>query len=254
MRSQIVNVRRTSSLLGLTAASLFLMLSCVQPAQAAHRLIHTLLRQQPSSSDVRPALGRELAKESRETAGADDSDQFKHSFAVQMIAKLTGLSLEHAYWVCVVFNFAIVAVVIVWAAKKNLPGMFRNRTNFIQKAMAEARKASDEANRRLAEIESRLARLDSEIAEMRIPAEKEAAEEEQRIKAAAEEDARRIVESAEQEISAAARAARRDLTGYAADLAVSLAKKQIHVDAATDQQLVHNFVQQLPINGDKRKG
>jgi len=63
------------------------------------------------------------------------------------------------------------------------------------------------------------------------------------------------VESAEQEIAAAARAARRELTAYAADLAVTLAKKQIHVDAATDQALVREFAQQLPVNrSETRKG
>jgi len=35
------------------------------------------------------------------------------------------------------------------------------------------------------------------------------------------------------------------LTAYAADLAVGLAKKQIHVDATTDQALVRTFVGQL---------
>ena len=67
---------------------------------------------------------------------------------------------------------------------------------------------------------------------------KKPAAEEKRIKAAAAEDARKIVESAQQEIAAAAKSARRELTAYAADLAVSLAKKQIMVDAATDQATV----------------
>jgi len=120
--------------------------------------------------------------------------------------------------------------------------------------MLEARKASEEANRRLAGIESRLSKLDVEIGEMRAAAEKEAAAEEQRIKAAAEDDARKIVESAEQEITAVARAARRELTTFAADLAVSLAKKQIQIDAATDQKLIHHFAQQLQTNGDEPKG
>ena len=108
-------------------------------------------------------------------------------------------------------NFAVIAGTIFYFWKKNLPGVFRNRTASIQQAMVEARKASEEANRRLAEIESRLSRLDSEIAGMRDAAEKEAAAEEARIKAAAEEDARKIVESAEQEIAAAAKLARREL-------------------------------------------
>lgn len=191
------------------------------------------------------SVNGDLAKESREAAAEDDQAQFKRSAAVQMVAKLTGLSLDNAYWLCVVFNFAIVAGAVGYFSKKNLPGMFRNRTASIQKAMQEARQASEDANRRLAEIETRLSRLDTEIAEMRAGAEKEAVAEEARIKAAAEEDGRKIVESAEQEIAAAAKLARRALTNYAANLAVSLASKQIKVDPATDQALVRSFAQEL---------
>jgi len=111
--------------------------------------------------------------------------------------------------------------------------------------MQEAQKASEEARRRLAEIESRLMKLDVEIGMMRNAAEKEGAAEEARIQAAAEDDARKIVASAEQEIAAAAKAARRQLTAYAGDLAVALAQKQIRVDAATDQALVRSFSGQL---------
>lgn len=187
----------------------------------------------------------ELAQASREAAGEDEQAQFKHSAAVQLVARLTGLSLEHAYWLCVLFNFAVMAGTILYLSKKNLPGLFRGRTASIQKAMQEARQASDEANRRLAEIETRLSRLDTEISGMRAAAEKEAIAEEARIKAAAEEDARKIVQSAEQEIAAAAKAVRRELTAFAANLAVSLAGKQIKVDAATDQALVREFSQEL---------
>jgi F-type H+-transporting ATPase subunit b len=191
-------------------------------------------------------MNGELAKESRHAAAEDDDQaQFKRSASVQMVAKLTGLSLDHAYWLCVVLNFAIVAGAVVYFSKKNLPGMFRNRTASIQKAMQEARLASEDANRRLAEIETRLSRLDTEIAGMRSNAEQEAVAEEARIKAAAEEDGRKIVESAEQEIAAAAKLARRELTTYAANLAVSLAARQIKVDPATDQALVRGFAQEL---------
>lgn len=196
--------------------------------------------------------GAQLARESREAAGEDDQSQFKHSSSVKLVARLTGLSLEHAYWLCVSLNFLIIAAAIVWLSKKNLPGLFRNRTASIQKAMEEARKASQDANRRLAEIEARLARLDGEIGEMRGVADNEAVAEEARIKAAAAEDARKVVEMAEQEIAAAAKAARRELTAYAADLAVTLAKKQIQVDPTTDQALVRSFAEQLS-NGGRRK-
>ena len=211
--------------------------------------------QQSSQPSRQSSLSQQLVKETREAAGEDDQSQFKQSPSVRWVAQLTGLDLEHAYWICVLLNFVVVAAAIYWLSRKTLPGLFLNRTASIQKAIEEARKASDDANRRLAEIEARLAKLDVEINAMRAAAEKEAAVEDQKIKAAAAEDARKIVESAEQEIAAAAKSARRELTAYAADLAVALAKKQIHVDAAADQSLLRNFAQQLSANGgETQKG
>ena len=202
---------------------------------------------QESNDSARQTPGRELAHESREAAGEekDETAEFKRSASVRLLAKVTGLSLQQAYWLSVVLNFVVIAAIFVWAGRKYLPGMFRDRTAAIQKAMQEAQKASEEARRRLAEIESRLMKLDVEIGMMRDAAETEAAAEEARIQAAAQEDARKIVAAAEQEIAAAAKAARRQLTAHAADLAVGLAQKQIRVDAATDQALVRNFAGQL---------
>jgi F-type H+-transporting ATPase subunit b len=196
--------------------------------------------------------GQQLAHESKEAAGEekDEMAEFKQSASVRAIAKLTGLKLQQAYWLSVVLNFVVIAAAIVWASRKYLPGMFRDRSAAIQKAMQEAQMASEEARRRLADIESRLMKLDGEIGMMRDAAEQEGAAEEARIQAAAAEDARKIVTSAEQEIAAAAKAARRQLTAYAADLAVGLARKQIHVDAATDQALVRNFAQELGASSD----
>ncbi|HLZ39545.1 MAG TPA: ATP synthase F0 subunit B [Candidatus Sulfotelmatobacter sp.] len=197
------------------------------------------------TAGIRP--GRELAHESREAAGEekDEFEQFKHSPSVQLISRLTGLNLQQSYWLSMALNFAVIAGVIIWAGRRYLPGIFRDRTSAIQKAMQEAQKASEEARRKLAEIESRLMKLDVEIGMMRDAAEKEGAAEEARIQAAAQEDARKIVASAEQEIAAAAKAARRQLTAHAADLAVGLAQKQIRVDPATDQALVRDFASQL---------
>jgi len=204
---------------------------------------------QPQSDDSsrQPGFARRLTRETREAAGEekDDKAQFKESAAVRFIARKTGWSPGTAYLLCVLLNFAVIARIILWVSRKYLPGAFRARTAAIQKAMQEAQKASEEARRRLAEIESRLMKLDVEIGMMRDTAEKEAAAEEARIQAAAQEDARKMLESAQLEIAAALKAARRELTAYAADLAIGLAQKQIHVDAATDQSLVRNFAGQL---------
>ncbi|MBS1850007.1 MAG: ATP synthase F0 subunit B [Acidobacteria bacterium] len=201
--------------------------------------------QQTTAGEQPRSAAQELVHESREAAGEDEHAKFKHSASVQLIARLTGLSLDHAYWLSVILNFAVIAIGLAWVARKKLPGVFRDRTSAIQKAMEEARKASEEAQRRLADVERRLMRLDAEIGQMHMDAEKEAAAEEARIKAAAEEDRRKIVQGAQQEISAAAKAARRDLSAFAADLAVSLAQKQIQVDVKTDQSLVQDFAGQL---------
>jgi F-type H+-transporting ATPase subunit b len=204
------------------------------------------------SSQETSSPGRQLAHESKEAAGEekDEMAEFKQSASVKLISRITGLGLQRSYWLSIITNFVVIAAVIVWAGRKYLPGIFRDRTAAIQKAMQEAQKASEEARRRLADIEARLMQLDGEIGLMRNAAEKEGVAEEARIQAAAQEDARKIVASAEQEIAAAAKAARRQLTAHAADLAVGLAKTQIRVDAATDQGLVRNFSGQLGGSSD----
>ena len=205
--------------------------------------------QQESIDSVRQAAPG-TQKEASEEKENDQTEKFKHSSSVRLIGRILGLDSQRSYWISVIINFAIIAMIIFWAGRKSLPEFFRNRTATIQKAMQEAQKASEEARRRLADIESRLSRLDADIAAMRDAAEKEAAAEESRIQSAAVEDAMKIVAAAEQEIAAAVKAARRQLTAHAADLAIGLAQKQIRVDTATDQALVRNFVTQLGAGSD----
>jgi F-type H+-transporting ATPase subunit b len=214
-------------------------------------------QQQPQTQQEKPehhraGPGQEMVHASNEAVGREDSKEekdaraeFKHSPSVQMISRITGLSPQQAYWASELLNFVVIAAIIIWAGRKFLPGIFRDRTTAIQRAMQEAQKASEEARRKLAQIESRLQKLDVEIGMMRDAAEKEGAAEDARIKAAAEEDARKIIAAAEQEVDATIKAARRQLVAYAADLAVGLAQKQIQVDPATDQALVRNFANQL---------
>jgi F-type H+-transporting ATPase subunit b len=222
-----------------------------QPATPAKKQSQTSESQgSQSRAPKQLGVGQQLAHETREAAGEeqDETAEFKQSASVRLIAKWTGMSLQHAYWLSVLLNFVVIAAVIGWAARKYLPAMFSARTAAIQKAMQEAQKASEEARRRLAEIESRLMKLDVEIGMMRDAAEKETGAEEARIQAAVQEDARKMLESAQQEIASAAKAARRELTAYAADLAVALAQKQIHVDASTDQTLVRRFAGELGLS------
>jgi len=241
--------RRATFAKAMVRGFLLVFLLSLGGALASLRAQESTVARQPKKDSAQRSggPGRQLAHGSNEAAGEekDEMEEFKKSGSVRLIAKWTGLDLRRAYWLSVVSNFVVIACVLFWAGRKFLPGIFRDRTAAIQKAMQEAQQASEEARRKLADIESRLMKLDAEIGTIRDAAEKEGFAEAERIKHAAEEDARKIVASAEQEIAAAAKAARRQLTAYAADLAVGLAQKQIHVDAATDQALVRGFAGQM---------
>src|SRR5690349_12537723 len=69
------------------------------------------------ASDVREpeGPGAQLAEQSREAAGEEkgENDELKKSPSVSMVARLTGMSLQHAYWLCVLLNFAVIAGVII---------------------------------------------------------------------------------------------------------------------------------------------
>ncbi len=209
-----------------------------EPAQPADQAAEP--QSQPTS------IGGELAKETREAEGEEEENaNLKHSAMVQKLAKLTGLSVHGAHLLALGLNFAIIVIVVVWAVRKSVPGMLRKRGESIQHALEEARKASQEANKRLADIENRLRQMDVEIGRMQASAEKEAEGEEARIKQAAEDEIRKVVQAAEQEIAAAAKQARRELSIHTADLAITLARKQINVDSNTDQVLVRDFAAKL---------
>jgi F-type H+-transporting ATPase subunit b len=212
--------------------------------------------QQPSAEPAKrtdPAhetIAGELVKETREAAGEDEEEnaKLKHAKPIQWLARKIDWSVHGTHLLLSGINFAIIAAIIIWSARKFLPGMFRDRTASIQQALQEARTASQDANRRLADIENRLRQLDVEIGRMQSAAESEASAEEARIQKAAEEDVRKVVEMAGQEIAAATKQARRELSNHTASLAIALASKQINVDANTDQVLVRTFAAKLASN------
>ncbi|MCU1286335.1 MAG: H+-transporting two-sector ATPase, subunit [Acidobacteriales bacterium] len=228
--------------------SAFAIAQSTPAAEAAH--------QQPSS-EAPAAQGGHHEADAPAAAGEKENDeeaQFKESKSVKWLGEKLGLNPTQAYWASWILNFLIIAGLIVFALKANLPGMFRERTAAIQKGIEEARRASAEANTRLSDIQSRLARLDTEITEMRSKAEQDSAAEDERLRAATEEEKRKIIQNAEQEIAAAANAARRELKQLAAELAVSLAEKKISVSDGADKALVREFSTHLSDGNSATKG
>lgn len=251
--------------LGIGLLGLFALLSTValpvraqepsspSPEQTAAAPTSAETAKKKDKQHAQQGFGGELAQETREATGEEEENsKLKHSAMVQLLADKTGLSVHQAHLVALGLNFAIIVIVVLWAVLKFVPGMLRKRSAAIQQALEEARAASQDANRRLADIENRLRQLDVEIGQMQAAAEKEADAEEERIRKASEEDIRKLVLAAEQEIARAAKQARRELTAHTAVLTIALARKQINVDANTDQVLVRTFASKLASPGSSR--
>lgn len=156
-------------------------------------------------------------------------------------------STEHATGIFRWINFAIVAILILWAFGRVLPSKFRANAETIRSSITKATAVKAEADKQLADAEARLARLEPEVAELRIQAQKEAAAGAQRIREMAKSDSEKISVAAKAEIEAAERAARAELKALAAKLAVdgaeSLLAKQMTVQA--QESLVSGFVKSL---------
>lgn len=182
-----------------------------------------------------------------------EEEGYRHSAAVQAIAKYLHTDTETATQIFEDFNSAVLILAIAGFLIKVLPRAFRKRSEAISKELAEARIATEDANKRLSAVEARLAKLDSEIEAIRRQTEQEIQEDEKRIKAQIEEERKRIIESAEQEIEAFSAAAQRDLKKFAADLAVERALQRIHLGADADRILVQNFTSELA-NAQNGKG
>ena len=220
-----------------------------QPAPPAHP--QPAQQAQPVNPDT--AASNELAAESEKAVhaaeGHEEYSEFKYSNMVARLGRAIGIDAHGMYWVSLVINFIILALFFWMLLRSRLPQMFRDRTTAIQKALKEAHDASADASRRLADIETRLSKLDAEVADIRAAAEREAAAEEERIRASAEQDKHKVVEAAESEIAAIARSARHDLKSFVASLAVDIAAHKIKVDDNTDQALVRQFVDHLGKDG-----
>jgi F-type H+-transporting ATPase subunit b len=268
MKLEIVEGQTPPAILRPLLALALLAFVSLLPLQLAHAQEQSAPQSTKEAKQPAPeqkTIGAELAQETREPAAEKEVEEgkkeleeeenvnLKHAAPVRWLARKTGLSVHGAHLLLLSLNFAIIVIVVVWAVRKFVPGMLRNRSASIQQALQEARAASQDANRRLADIETRLRQLDVEIGQMQATAEKEAVAEEARIQKAAEEDVRKVVLAAEQEIAAAAKQARRELTTHTAGLAIALARQQINVDSNTDQVLVRTFASKLASGNDGGK-
>jgi F0F1-type ATP synthase membrane subunit b/b' len=154
-----------------------------------------------------------------------------------------GNTLDTWRWV----NFAILAVGLGYLLFKNLPPFFSARSSSIQKEITESQKLKQESEQRSAAILKRVSALKTDIEAFRVQSRAEMEREGQRIREEAAAHIRKLNDQAQSEIESAGKLARRELRGYAADLALELAAQRIHgrLDAVTEAGLVDGFVGDL---------
>jgi len=202
-------------------------------------------RSKPEHSSTR-LVSETTASKSTQIDSVDETyREFTHSHSVRRLAHWIGLSSNATFHLCSAFNFLMMLAVIYWKGYPRLTAALRARSSLILRTIAEAQHLSDEARQRLAEIERRWSQLDSKIAAIQAVAEAGMENEEQALLAATAEDARRILEYSQHEIGVAAQRARHELKAFAADLAVSIARRSIRIDERTDRDLIGAFVKEL---------
>src|SRR5262245_8939807 len=84
------------------------------------------------------AAKNEAKGENEEKAGGE-ADAIRHSSGVKLVARLTGLSLDQAYWLCIGLNFAVIFLAIAALLRKELPGFFRGRSAAVHNAIEDER-------------------------------------------------------------------------------------------------------------------
>jgi F-type H+-transporting ATPase subunit b len=170
------------------------------------------------------------------------------SAAATFAAEEGGSPAEHsAEMIFKWIHFAILAGLLYWVFGRLLPPVFRRNAESISSAITKATAAKLEAERKLQEAVAKMGNLEREIAEFRVQAQRDAAAEMERLRAATVLDVEKIRVAAKAEIEAAERAARVELKELAARLAVDSAESLVakQMTPAVEEAMISSFVQSL---------
>jgi F-type H+-transporting ATPase subunit b len=149
------------------------------------------------------------------------------------------------------FNFAILAGVLVYFLRGPISEYLRTRSAQIRHDLVTAAEMRRSATAQLEQIQRQLASLPEEIATMKARGAEDIAAEEARIAETAKGERARLVEQTRREIAMRLRVARRELTEHAAALAVGIAGQRIVRTITPDDQLrlVDRYAAQLTPQG-----
>jgi F-type H+-transporting ATPase subunit b len=145
------------------------------------------------------------------------------------------------------FNFVIMAAVLVYFLKSPLSVHLAARASHIRQDLVTAAEMRAAASAQLAEIDRRLKTLPAELEALRAQGAQDVVAEQARIAQAAALERERLIAQTRREIETRLRVARRELTAHAAQLAVQVAEARIRASITPEDQLrlVDRYTAQL---------
>jgi F-type H+-transporting ATPase subunit b len=135
----------------------------------------------------------------------------------------TFLGLPTAVWKTA--NLLLFFGLMWWLLKKPLASFFGERRAEVAKALSKAEEDRRRAEKMAAELNARLLQIETELANLKAAARRDAEAEHAALLTQAQEESERIVSRTKGEIESRVRHARAELTGYAGDLALEIARE-----------------------------
>jgi F0F1-type ATP synthase membrane subunit b/b' len=150
-------------------------------------------------------------------------------------------------WKFVNLGIFVLILVYILTRKVKLGEAFKSRRENIRRELARAQQERDAAVAKLKEVDERLARLESEVGAIQEQAQREAAEENERIARATETEIVKLGEQAQREIERAGKTARHELRRYTAEQSVRLAEDMIRreMKPEDDARLITRNIEEL---------
>jgi F-type H+-transporting ATPase subunit b len=134
-------------------------------------------------------------------------------------------------------NFALLVGVLGYFLRAPIAGHLASRSTQIRHDLVTAAEMKKTASAQLEEIARKLAALPAELETLRTRGAEDVQLEKERIAAEAAAERQRLIEQTRREIASRLQIARRELTQYAAALAVQVAEQRIKRNITVDDQI-----------------
>ncbi len=159
---------------------------------------------------------------------------------------MEALGINLGYLISQIINFALLAVLLYFAAYKPILRMLDERSARIKQGLEDAEQASRRAAEMEQEFELRLAEARKEGQEIIAQATQMSERARQEILATAREEARAQVEKAKEEIARERESAMSELRQQVADLSLTISEKVIgeSLDQTRQRELIAEFLEQ----------